>query len=153
MTCENGFTVKIGEIRPEEEGNARDLILKSMREHWAEAFDPERFPDLHSIQRSYDGGVFLVARQGGNVVGTGALLPEGERTFRVCRMAVVRALRRKGIGTALFDELHQQAGIRGAQALLVETTASWKTARDFYSKLGFVEIAVRDGDVHFRYDL
>jgi ribosomal protein S18 acetylase RimI-like enzyme len=145
--------VRVKKISPEYYGAARGLILKGMREHWRESFDADRNPDLVDFEGYYAEGTFLVALVGQRVVGTGALIPESENSFRVCRMSVDRIYRQMGIGRQILDQLCLEALSRGAETLVCETTAEWEIARKFYTRMGFLETHRREGDIHFRMDL
>lgn len=139
-------------IRPFQPGDqeaARALILAGMREHWGRAFDPDRFPDLIDIQRSYARGTFLVAYGGENLVGTGALLPERRGEARISRVSVAKEVRRQGIGTALIARLCEAARKQEYRKIHLETTSTWKGVIAFYSDCGFDLLGTWNGDTHF----
>lgn len=71
-----------------------------------------------------------VALVGGEVVGTGRLLPTGV----VGRMAVAPSARRRGVGAAVLACLEERARERGYAA--VELHAQLQ-AQDFYDKAGY----------------
>ena len=73
-----------------------------------------------------------VAWLGDQAVGTGRLLPDGH----IGRMAVDRACRGKGVGTALLEALLAQAGRRGMSAVRLHAQTH---AQGFYARCGFVQ--------------
>jgi predicted GNAT family N-acyltransferase len=76
----------------------------------------------------------VVAVDRGRVVATCRLLGAG-RTVRLGRMAVDRALRRRGVGAALLDAAHAIAAERGASAVLIHAQTS---ALGFWERAGYV---------------
>ena len=90
--------LSIQRFTPADQQAARALILQGLAEHWGE-LDLSLNPDLNDIAASYAAGVFLCAWLEGNLVGTGAIVPEGEGVMRVARMSVQRERRRTGIAT------------------------------------------------------
>lgn len=81
---------------------------------------------LHAIARDGDG----------RAIGTGRLLPDGH----IGRMAVLRAARGSGAGTAILLALMDAARERGHREVVLNAQTH---AASFYRRLGFVE----EGDV------
>ncbi len=138
------------EIRPfqtTDQPAAKALILAGLAAHWG-WLDPTRNPDLDDIAVSYAGGVFLVAYDRGELVGTGALIPAGKRVGRLVRMSVAESRRRQGIGRDLLQALIAAAQERGYTHLVLETTATWAEAIAFYEVNGFRRSHEANGDVH-----
>lgn len=135
-------------FQPTDQEAARALILAGMEEHW-DTIDPTLNPDLDDIGAHYAYGVFLIAEREGKIVGTGALLPEDERTGRVVRMSVASDARRQGLGSRILKRLINEARVRGYQHLVLETTSTWDEAIAFYRHHGFRVVGRRDGDTHF----
>ena len=81
-------------------------------------FDP---PSLHAL--AFDGE--------GRVLGTGRLLPDGH----VGRMAVLRAARGTGVGSALLQALMRAARARGDREVVLSAQTH---AVPFYERFGFV---------------
>ncbi len=127
-------------IRPFEPGDqviARRIIVDGLGEHFGvvkEAFNP----DLDDIASSYRGETFLVAELGGGVVGTGALIYEGDGFGRVMRMSMRKEHRRKGIASAVLERLIDEARSRGYRQVVLET-GFWKDSIGFYKSRGFLE--------------
>lgn len=145
-------TILIRPFRPEDQKRVKDLILAGLAEHWGN-LDPSRNPDLDDITTSYAGTVFLVACIGAQPVGTGALLHRAVDTCEIVRMSVEKSFRRRGIGRLILNQLLQAAQQAGYQQVVLETTATWQEALDFYTANGFQASHCLDGDQYFRLDL
>jgi predicted GNAT family N-acyltransferase len=72
-----------------------------------------------------------IAWDGGKVVGTGRLLPEG----KIGRMAVVKEWRRRGVGAAILETLLAEAARRGHREVRLSAQLQ---AAEFYRAHGFV---------------
>lgn len=134
---------------PPDQTAAKQLILAGLAEHWGE-LDVSLNPDLNDIQTSYidSGGAFIVVEADGKLVGTGALLSEGEGVARIVRVSVAKDYRRGGLGREITDYLVMLARQMGCAKIVVETTDTWEPAIRLYQSYGFVEVARYDGDVH-----
>lgn len=134
---------------PTDQAAAKQLIMAGLAEHWGE-LDMSLNPDLNDIQASYidSGGVFIVVEADGKLVGTGALIPEGENAVRINRVYVDKDYRRMGMGWEITAQLVQAARQNHYAKVLVETTETWEPAIRLYQDFGFVEVERYDGDVH-----
>ena len=101
-----GLTIR--PFQPEDQAAVKSLILAGLRERW-KILDPSKNPDLDDIASSYADGWFRVAVIGGEIVGTGALIPRGEGILEIRRMSVARGLRRRGIGGEILRRLIEDA--------------------------------------------
>lgn len=144
--------IEICPFRPKYQQQTKALILQGLVERWG-TLDPTLNPDLDDIASSYAQGYFIVALIDGKVVGTGALMPEDEKTSRIVRMSVHHAYRRRGVAQAILDNLIQQAKKQGDEAIVLETTANWQSAILFYQQAGFKSLGIWDDDHHFCLDL
>ena len=139
-------------IQVQEAPQARQLILAGLQEKWAD-LDPSRNLDLDDIVASYSNGIFLVAVLGPEIIGTGALVPEAASTARIVRMWVAQTYRGRGVGTEILERLLKAARIQGYRSVVLETTASWADAVEFYENRGFVPVGAFDEDMHFQLEL
>ncbi len=73
----------------------------------------------------------VVAEMGGEAIGTGRLLPDGH----IGRMAVIKAARGQGIGSALLSCLIDLAMVRGFRSIELNAQTH---ALPFYRRFGFV---------------
>lgn len=138
-------------FRPADQPAARALILAGLAERWG-ALDPRLNQDLDDIWTSYvaAGGAFLVVERHGAIVGTGALSVEAAGVGRIERVSVQPAHRRRGLGRAISQALIAEARRRGYRLVVVETTASWRSAITLYQGCGFEPLAQHDGDLHLQ---
>lgn len=139
-------------VNPTDQVKAKTLILDGLIEWWG-TLDPTLNPDLDDIARHYADEIFLVAYQGADLVGTGALIKEDGRTGRVVRMSVAKSARRQGIGKQILNELIQHGTNRGYQRIVLETTATWTSTVAFYERYGFRTTHFANGDRHFVMEL
>lgn len=147
------------EIRPfraDDQAAARQLVVTGLGERWG-WIDETLNPDLNDIAISYASGIFLVAYLDGQLVGTGALVPEvtpeGIQALRVVRMSVRADLRRQGLGRRILDALLDYVHARGCRLLVVETTSTWTDAVRFYARYGFQLVEEKDGETHMTLEL
>jgi ribosomal protein S18 acetylase RimI-like enzyme len=141
--------VTIRPFEPHDQQAARTLILDGLGGHFG-FIDESRNPDLDDIMAHYVdlGNVFVVAQVDGSLVGTGALIAEGQHTGRIVRMSVRRDARRQGIGQLLVAYLLSRARERGYTRVLVETNNDWDDAIALYRRCGFVEYDRDDVSVY-----
>jgi putative acetyltransferase len=95
-------------------------------------FDPE----LVAVPRS----IFLVARDDGNAVGCGALVPIDETVVEVKRMFVAPQKRGHGIARRILDELERLAREFDYDAIRLETGVRQPESIALYGKAGFYRI-------------
>jgi GNAT superfamily N-acetyltransferase len=139
-------------FQSEYQAEVKNLVLAGLAEHWG-TLDPTKNPDLDDISRTYANGMFLVAWQNDQIIGTGALLPMSNDNAQIVRMSVAASMRRKGIGRKILQKLCERAKIDGYKRLLLEATDTWKEVIEFYKQYGFQITHYLDGDVYFSLDL
>lgn len=139
-------------FRPEDQPAVKDLILAGLAEHWG-SLNPAKNPDLEDLSASYADATFLVAWRGGQIVGTGALVPRQDGVVEVVRMSVAADCRRQGIGRLILQELVLRARQAGFQRVILETTQTWQDVIDFYLQFGFHITHYQDGDVYFMLEI
>jgi GNAT superfamily N-acetyltransferase len=144
--------INILPFQSEYQAEVKNLILAGLAEHWG-TLDPTKNPDLHDITRTYANGIFLVAWQNNQIIGTGALLPKSNDTAEIVRMSVIPNMRRKGIGRKILQKLCERAKFEGYKRLVLETTETWHEVIEFYKQFGFQVTHYLDGDVYFALDL
>lgn len=146
--------MRVRPFAPNDQAAARQLIIEGLGGHFG-FIDHRLNQDLNDIQRNYvdAGAIFVVAEEEGEIIGTGALVAEGERTSRMVRVSVSDQHRRKGIGKAIVTYLIMRATYRGDELLLVETNHDWVDAVGLYRSLGFVEYARDTVSVYMQMNL
>lgn len=150
------MTLQVDPFRPEDQAEVRQLILDGLEEHWG-SIDPALNPDLDDITATYGHGSILVARVTDRIVGVGVVVPLASSEGEVKRMSVARDHRRTGVASAVLRELVAIGKERGWRALILETTAAWTDAVQFYRSFGFALTHYDEGrfgrDAYFRLDL
>jgi GNAT superfamily N-acetyltransferase len=146
-------------IRVEEVAEARRLIYTvahklmephmSLEEVTAQWDAWGAFSDLDNVQKSYfeNGGVFLVAVVGGQMVGTGAFHRYAEGVCELRRIALLPEYRGRGLGYDMMMELMRRARAMGYSRMCLWTDR-FKLSRavDFYHRLGFVDVPHEGAD-------
>lgn len=145
-----GENVTIRPFHPTDQAATKQLILAGLADHWG-TLDPTLNPDLNNIALSYQGETFLLALQGEEIVGCGALITEeGEEEYgRIVRMSVKNENRRQGIGQLILKHLETAASQRRFHKIVLETTQTWDDAVAFYLANGYQIIGHWNGDTHF----
>jgi putative acetyltransferase len=144
--------ILITQFSPSDQDEAKTLILAGMQEHYG-TIDLSLNLDLNDIAASYSNGVFLVARSGHQLVGTGAYKPVTTGIIQVVRMSIAKTYRRMGIARSILYELISLARSAGMKKVILETTVGWQDAIAFYLSCGFVPTEIKDGDQYFEYNL
>ena len=87
---------------------------------------------------------YLVAELGGTFAGY-AVVSVVDVDAELQRVAVVAALRRTGVASALLDAVRAHAASEGAGRLLLEVREDNAPALGFYARHGFTELGRRPG--------
>lgn len=88
------------------------------------------------------GGEIIFAQVGDEILGTVALIPEGENTCEMIKMGVLPSAQGKGIGLALGKAIILKAKERGFSKMELYSSTKLDSALRLYKKLGFQEIEV-----------
>jgi len=88
------------------------------------------------------GGVIYLAMAGDEVVGTAALMKEGEGEYEFAKMAVTPAWQGKGISRMLIDRCMDTAREWKVKKLSLFSNSQLKTAISLYEKYGFRHVKV-----------
>lgn len=99
------------------------------------------------------GRYYLVAEEGGRVVGYAGLLAPVSRRARpgrggpadVLTMAVARSHWSQGIGSALLEALLAEAAARGCAEVFLEVRVDNTRAQRLYRRHGFADVGLRRG--------
>ena len=107
-----------------------------------EAYDAEQvkvwalYPDdIEEFRSRLSRGLTVVAQEAEETVAFGQLDPPDHIAFLYC----ASGFSRRGIASAIYDQLEQQAVARGVSTL---TTDASRVSRSFFEKKGFAVIAV-----------
>lgn len=121
------------------------MILAGLGEHWGHV-DPALNRDVDDLAATYAAGSVLVACDGEQGVGTGTIVPRGQRSAEIVRMSVAPAYRRTGLGRRLVGVLVEQARSWGMDRVVLETSAHWTDVVEFYLRCGFTQTHFEDGE-------
>ncbi len=97
--------------------------------------------ELAHLPSSYEegGGAFwVVAGEGGEILGTCGMFPIAAGTFELRKMYLRPSLRGRGFGQKLLDASLSWARTRGGRRVVLDTTEQMKRAIAFYESNGFV---------------
>ncbi len=116
-----------------------------VRQLWAEYWD-EHHEDLGAQDLAAEGlelpgdyTAILIARAGGEAVGTVAMKRYDDETADMKRMYVSEANRGHGVGAVLCEAIMDEARRQGFKRMVLDTTESMSAARAVYRKQGFVD--------------
>lgn len=138
--------MRFEELDDQNQAEVRALILAGLGDHWGYV-DERLNPDLNNIVSSYrDGRTVLLRDSGGELIGTGTVVPRGEGVAEILRMSVARGARRQGVGRRIVGELLATARQWDIAAVVLETTSSWEDVVSFYLECGFTITHVADGE-------
>ena len=108
-----------------------------------DAWTPEMFAGEFAQPASRR--LYLVAEEGGAVIGYAGMMFTGGSQADVVTLAVDPAHWGRGTGTALLSALVDEAGRRGYAEVLLEVRKDNPRARRIYLRHGFTEIGIRRG--------
>ena len=108
-----------------------------------------RLKDMDEVQSHYFGnhGVFLVALNGEQVIGSGALRKLDDETAELKRMWLLEAYHGQGIGYRLLSQLVDFAIQHRYVRIRLQTSPEQVRALNFYRKFGFYEIPSYNDDL------
>ena len=85
-------------------------------------------------------GLFVLAVADREPIGCGGVRFHDDGVAELCRVWVVRAMRRHGIGTRIVARLEQEAVTRGQTCMRLDTRRDLIEARALYARLGYREV-------------
>ena len=100
--------------------------------------------DTKLFSHFYEGfrGGFLVAEDGGRLLGFILAVPMDNATLRILMLAVRGEHSRRGIGGSLLDACKQYARLRGMGAIVLEVRDGNTRAVSFYAKAAFQNVGL-----------
>ena len=97
--------------------------------------------DVIEVERFYlaAGGEFWVVERQGQVVGTAAYYPieRGNQAVEIRKMYLLPALRGKGLGKYLLQQLEETIAAKGFKEIWIETASVLKEAVQLYQRSGY----------------
>jgi putative acetyltransferase len=88
------------------------------------------------------GGFIWLAKEGGAIIGSAALMKEDDRTFELAKMAVDDEYKGRGISKLLIETCINKAKAIGAVKLELFSNHQLTTALGLYEKYGFRHVSV-----------
>jgi putative acetyltransferase len=134
--------MKIREATAADAASIRAIVKETLAEFGFSVESSGIDADLADVPQSYQsiGGIFRVVEDdSGDVVGCGGLYPVDERAIELRKMYFRPALRGKGMGRKLLDDLIAEARRRDFDRIELETASHLETAIALYQRAGFVE--------------
>lgn len=132
------------QIRPWEQLDREEAaeIIRSALAEYGLPWEPSGADrDVFQVEDAYlaVGGEFWVIEQQGKLVGTGAYYPveRGEKAVEIRKMYLSSAVRGKGLGRYLLQELEKAIAKRGFQKIWIETASVLKEAVKLYESSGY----------------
>ncbi|MFM2287080.1 MAG: hypothetical protein RL684_223 [Pseudomonadota bacterium] len=95
------------------------------------------------------GGFVLLARLRGQVIGTCAVMHDGDRRYELTKMAVTADCQGLGVGRRLLVAALEAFEARGGGDLFLETSSALKPAIALYESMGFVHAPRPAGPSHY----
>jgi putative acetyltransferase len=144
------MAIEIRPMEPQDTAAARQLILSvAGRLFQADAVElfierhTEELADVDNYRKEYSppDGLFLVALDGEELIGTAAIRQLDATTAELRRMWLLEPYQGRGIGYRLWRELLAFARAKGYRRVRLTTDDENDRARVFYRRLGFYEIA------------
>lgn len=133
--------------------------FRRLNQQWLERYfrvedvDRALFADPEGMVLAQGGAIFF-ALYAGEVVGTCALIHEGEGVYELSKMGVDENYRGLGAGRALLDAAIADYRSRGGKALFLESNSKLTKALGMYQRAGFVlQPALRPGSHYERADV
>ncbi|HVH62036.1 MAG TPA: GNAT family N-acetyltransferase [Candidatus Dormibacteraeota bacterium] len=130
-------------IKPESfsSEDARHLV-SALDGELSQSYLPEqRFgPNLKAEQLDDGRGLFLIARDGADAVGCGAIRLLDPATAEAKRMYVKPGHRGKGVGRAVLDRLEAEARRLGVNRIVLETGIYQDAAIALYRRAGYEQV-------------
>lgn len=121
----------------------KELVDSIMKGEFGEESGAYPEDDLLNIPKTYGGpkDVFLVACEGGSVVGTAAIKGDSEDVALLRRLFVHPAYRQKGYGRRLLKKTIDFCRGNGYRVIVFRSTDRMAQANNLCRKMGFVERA------------
>ena len=99
------------------------------------------------------GGQIFFVKWEGNVVGTCAVLPHGDKHFELAKMAVTAMARGQGFGDLLIERVIDFARQAGGTKLILVSNTRLGPAIALYRKHGFQSVPITDAGDYTRVDI
>lgn len=128
------------EIIPYEDRHAADF--KRLNLEWLNGFDLFEDADLKHLDHARDGiidqgGEIWIAMDGGEAVGSVALVPHAPGVVELIKLAVTARVQGQGVGRRLSEKVIARARELGAKRIELVSSHKLTSALKLYESLGF----------------
>ena len=129
----------------------RALIFAVLDEYDIEPAPKTADRDLDDLEGFYAGGIFdVLETSGGDIIGTGGLLPLEDGAGELRRMYLKQSARGRGYGKRLVAHAIDRARALGFKRIVLQTAQVLEEASGLYAKFGFA--AAEDAPLERRCD-
>jgi len=121
--------------------------FKRLNLEWLDKYGLTEEPDLVMLDNPQgeildSGGCIYLAEEEGEIIGSAALINEGDGRFELAKMAVTTKFQGKGISKLLIEKCLEQAKIWSAKKVYLQSSSKLTTALLLYEKYGFRHVPV-----------
>ena len=121
--------------------------FKRLNLDWLDKYGLTEPPDLVILDNPQKeildtGGCLYLAKVDDEIVGSAALITEGNGNFALAKMAVASKFQGRGISKLLIEKCLEQAKMLAAKRIYLESSSQLKTALLLYEKYGFRHVPV-----------
>jgi len=139
-SADTTHTVQILDFKPQHAAS-----FKALNEEWITRYFVMEEADHKSLNNPQGyildkGGYILMASYNGEIVGTCALINDGEGVYELAKMAVTPKAQGLKIGKLLGEAAIAKAKAAGASKVYLVSNRKLDTALNLYRRLGFVEV-------------
>jgi putative acetyltransferase len=117
--------------------------FKQINVEWIETFFKVEAHDLEQLDAPEEiianGGQIFLAKLGDEIVGTSALIHDGNGVYELAKMGVTPKAQGLGLGKILCNKTIEEAKKRNAKTLYLLSNRRLIPALTMYASLGFVE--------------
>ncbi len=113
-----------------------------LNREWLERYglmEPSEMEQLEEPERYFigGGGPMFIALDGGEVVGTCAVMPHGPDEVELAKLSVSKAFRGRGLARSLVEHCLRYARAQGVHRVVLVSNSQLQTALQLYESLGF----------------
>lgn len=120
--------------------------FKRINVEWIEKYFKVEPHDLEQLEAPEEiianGGQIFLAKIGDEIVGTSALIHDGDGVYELAKMGVTPKAQGLGLGKKLCIITIEEAKSRKAKSLYLLSNTALKPAISIYKSIGFVEVPI-----------
>lgn len=121
----------------------------ALNRDWIETYFKIEEMDIRQLEDPFSsildvGGEIFFVLESGTPVGVCAMIPHGEKSYELAKMAVSRSSRGEGIGDLLMKVALEWARGKGAESVTLLSNTVLEPATNLYKKHGFSVVRLGD---------